>query len=223
MRMVIPETNPEMDVFRIGTMLEMIRVIATAAASDGKRVKVCVQGTMGEGVFQGLPLSLSGVRRILDAMDWGDVDEFISKGAVGPDEIDEADYYLIISPQNIVGQTVVPLLEGMCEAAESKGKKVLIINPNLTDIPSAAGVMGVRGRAERIAFAESFQKAYEFRLLYVSGTWYPIMGAFRYAFGGSWDVYKRTGLGKNEAYGVVKSFEEEPTRGQISDTLMGRR
>jgi hypothetical protein len=27
---------------------------------------------MGQGVFQALPLSLNGVRRIMELMDWGD-------------------------------------------------------------------------------------------------------------------------------------------------------
>lgn len=44
--------NPEMDIFRIGTLLEMVRDIAEALAEDGKKVKVCVQQAMGQGVFQ---------------------------------------------------------------------------------------------------------------------------------------------------------------------------
>ena len=51
-RCTIPELNPEMDVFRIGTLLELCRDIATALAADGRKVKVCVQQAMGEGVFQ---------------------------------------------------------------------------------------------------------------------------------------------------------------------------
>jgi hypothetical protein len=39
-------------VYRVGTLLEMVRDMATALALDGKRVKVCVQGAMGQGVFQ---------------------------------------------------------------------------------------------------------------------------------------------------------------------------
>lgn len=41
-----------MDVFRIGTLLELIRDLATALAADGKKVKVSVQQALGEGVFQ---------------------------------------------------------------------------------------------------------------------------------------------------------------------------
>lgn len=51
-RVTIPELNPEMDVYRIGTLLEMVREIAYVVALDGKKVKVCVQQALGEGVFQ---------------------------------------------------------------------------------------------------------------------------------------------------------------------------
>lgn len=51
-RLTIPETNPEMDVYRIGTLLELVREVATALAQDGKRVKVCVQQALGSGTFK---------------------------------------------------------------------------------------------------------------------------------------------------------------------------
>jgi hypothetical protein len=51
-RCTIPELNSEMDVYRIGTLLEMVREMAYALAEDGKLVKVCVQQSMGQGVFQ---------------------------------------------------------------------------------------------------------------------------------------------------------------------------
>ena len=41
-----------MDVFRVGTLLELCRDIAESLALDGKGVKVCVQQAMGQGVFQ---------------------------------------------------------------------------------------------------------------------------------------------------------------------------
>jgi hypothetical protein len=36
------------------------------------------------------------------------------------------------------------------------------------------------GRDKRMEFAESFYTCYNFRLLYTSGTLYPILGALRY-------------------------------------------
>lgn len=37
--------------------------------------------------MQGLPLSLSGVKRIMTSMDWGDATDFVTIGAVGVDEV----------------------------------------------------------------------------------------------------------------------------------------
>ncbi len=51
-RCTIPELNTEFDVYRIGTLLEMVRELATALAADGRTVKVCVQQALGQGVFQ---------------------------------------------------------------------------------------------------------------------------------------------------------------------------
>lgn len=51
-RCTIPETNPEMDVYRIGTVLELVRGLALSLVEDGGAVKVSVQQGMGEGVFQ---------------------------------------------------------------------------------------------------------------------------------------------------------------------------
>jgi hypothetical protein len=44
--------------------------------------------------------------------------------------------------QNIVGFSILPLLEEMVEAA--KGRPVILINPNLKDIASSEATMSVR-------------------------------------------------------------------------------
>jgi hypothetical protein len=41
-----PEMNPEMDSYRIGTILEMVRAIGVKLAEENLRVRVCVQGSM---------------------------------------------------------------------------------------------------------------------------------------------------------------------------------
>lgn len=65
---------------------------------------------------------------------------------------------------------------------------MILINAVLKDLPSSGGMMGIRGRKERMEFAESFETAYHFRLLYTSGTYFPIKGALRYSYGGPWEV-----------------------------------
>lgn len=220
----IPELDVETDVYRVGTLLEMVRVMAVALAEDGKRVKICVQSAMGAGVFQGLPLSLSGVRRIMESMDWGEASEFVTIGAVGLAEVDDSDYYILVSPQNVVGNTIITGLEQHVEAAEAKGASVVTVNAILKDIPSHSGVMGPRGRAERMAFASTFQLAYHFRLLFLPGSFFPIMGALRYQYGEDWQVYKRSDrkdLGKKEEqYCMVGEFpgtSAMPSGAQITE------
>lgn len=222
LRCTIPELNPEMDVFRIGTLLEMVRDIAEALAEDGKGVKVCVQQAMGQGVFQGIPLSLSGVRKIMERMDWGEVADFVTFGNVNASTIDDASYYVLVTPQNVVGNTIMtPLLE-MVDAAEAQNKHVILINPLLKDIPSSAGVMQVKGRKERMAFADSFSVAYHFRLLYLSSQCiYPVMGALRKVYDhDQWQVFKRADrpdLGKREEeYQLLGEFTKEPGAAEIT-------
>ncbi len=173
----IPETNPRTDVYRVGTVLEAVRALVGKLAQDGKRVKICVQGSMGRGVYTGLPLQLSGLRKVLELMDWQEeVEPFVSFGEVGPEECaDGDDIFIVISPMNMVGASIIPRLQGMCEAAGER--PVILLNPNLTDVPSAEGLMGVRGRKERLEFAASFEEVYHFRLLYRKPYLHP--GEFR--------------------------------------------
>ena len=60
-----PELNPEMDTFRVGTMLELVREVSLRIALvNDKRVKICIQGSLVQGIFTGLPLMLSGMRKV---------------------------------------------------------------------------------------------------------------------------------------------------------------
>lgn len=220
-RCTIPETNPEMDVYRIGTLLELTRELAFSLIQDGQCTKVSVQQSLGKGVFQGLPLSLSGARRILEAMDWGDYTDFVRFGQVGADQIEpDCQTYIIIAPQNVVGNTIITELTNMVEEAERQKKQLIILNPVLKDVPSAGGVMGIRGRKERMEFVNSFVVAYHFRLLYYTGTYFPIMGALRYAYGNKWQVYKRVALGnEDEEYKLVGSFVKMPNGSKITTVI----
>jgi len=247
-RCTIPESNTEFDVYRVGTLLEMVRDVACAAAADGQKVKVCVQQALGDGVFQGTPLSLSGVMRIMQQMDWGEAKEFISLGNLGASEVNgsknttgidgeflkesnsEADVFILISPQNLTGHSVLPLLEEMTDEADKLNKSLILINPKLGDIMSSGGVMGVRGRQDRQDFIKTFTPAYHFRLLYLGAGPYPIMGALRYTYGGPWEVLKRidfveeeTGT-REEAYQIVGRFlEKEPGAGEITECFQKKK
>ncbi|PIA28951.1 hypothetical protein AQUCO_06400014v1 [Aquilegia coerulea] len=129
----IPELNPEMDVYRIGTLMELVRVLALSFADDGKRVKVCVQGSMGEGALAGMPLQLAGTRKILEFMDWGDygaLGTFIAIGSIGSKEVDaQDDVFILVAPQNAVGNCIIDDLKAMTDAAGTR--PVVLINPRL--------------------------------------------------------------------------------------------
>jgi adenylate kinase len=199
---LFPETNPSMDSYRIGTLLELIRAVAIRLAEENLRVRICVQASMGVGIFTGLPKQLTGVARLLPAMDWqsgpgevneGMVGEYVRFGAIGADQVlntvrdtfndtvvtqHQDDVFLIIAPQSMVGTdtSIIPLLSGMVEAAGDR--PVILFNADLTDKISAAGQQSVRGRQARIDFANSFATVFHFQNIYVSGTsYFPILGA----------------------------------------------
>jgi adenylate kinase len=210
-----------MDVYRIGTLLEGLRELAAALAADGKRVRICVQGSMGVGAFTAMPLALAGVRRILDAMDWGEGEPgtFVRLGGVSAADVaDDDDILIIIAPQNITGFSVLPALSALCEAA-GPGRAVLLLNPRLVDIPSSNNVMQVRGREERLAFAAGFEEVHHFRLIYNKPYHFPIYGALRYAYGGPWELYKRLGRMETEVYRFAQAFQAEPSRGEITEGI----
>ncbi|EEF38880.1 adenylate kinase, putative [Ricinus communis] len=221
----IPELNPEMDVYRIGTLMELVRVLALSFADDGKRVKVCVQGSMGQGALAGMPLQLSGTRKILEFMDWGDygaLGTFIRIGSIGAKEVDEDDdMFILVAPQNAVGNCIIDDLRAMTDAAGSR--PVILVNPRLKDLPGSSGIMQTMGRAERLEYAASFENCYSFRLLYYGGTQYPIMGALRMSYPYHYELYKRVDLpARGEKYEILSTFSEKPTGDDINDAFLGR-
>ncbi|XP_031384060.1 adenylate kinase 5, chloroplastic [Punica granatum] len=221
----IPELNPEMDVYRIGTLMELVRVIALSFADDGKRVKVCVQGSMGEGALAGMPLQLAGSRKILEFMDWGEygaLGTFIKIGSIGGKEVDEEDdIFILVAPQNAVGNCIIDDLRAMTDAAGPR--PVILINPRLKDLPGSSGIMQTIGRDKRLEYAASFENCYFFRLLYYAGTQYPIMGALRMSYPYPYELYKRVDkeFGKEE-YVLLSTYPVKPTGDEINDAFLGK-
>eukprot|EP00302_Diacronema_sp_CCMP2436_P007135 CAMPEP_0179883502 /NCGR_PEP_ID=MMETSP0982-20121206/28754_1 /TAXON_ID=483367 /ORGANISM="non described non described, Strain CCMP 2436" /LENGTH=170 /DNA_ID=CAMNT_0021777965 /DNA_START=1 /DNA_END=513 /DNA_ORIENTATION=+ len=92
------------------------------------------------------------------------------------------------------GVCIMGPLQRLVAEAEAAGAKVVLVNPALGDIPGAAGVMQVRGRGERIAFAQSFRDCYAFRCLFFAGRFcFPIVGVLRFSLADApfWTVYRR--------------------------------
>ena len=98
---------------------------------------------------------------------------------------------------------------------------VVVMSDSARRAQSSGGVMGVRGRGERIAFAESFTEIYHFRNLYSSSTFmYPIRGALRMSHAGTcgvgacdvgaaatWVLFARRQTGSPDGVGVTE-FKE---------------
>lgn len=153
-----PELNMEMDSYRVGTLLELIRECALSFAEAGLKTRVCVQGSMGQGALMGVPRVLSGVRKVLTMMDWqaevgedyegllGEVQRSaaadgtdaaegtIRFGAVGAAEVAaDDDVLLLLAPQSMVGASIHEPLRAMAERAEAQGTAVILINPLLQE------------------------------------------------------------------------------------------
>ncbi|KAL3353068.1 hypothetical protein AABB24_020848 [Solanum stoloniferum] len=221
----IPELNPSMDVYRIGTLMELIRVLALSFADDGKRVKVCVQGSMGEGALAGMPLQLAGSRKILEYMDWGDygaLGNFVNIGSIGGKEVEKQDdLFILVAPQNAVGNCIIDDMRAMTDAAGNR--PIILVNPKLKDLPASSGIMQIMGRDKRLEYAASFEICYQFRLLYYAGTQYPIMGALRMSYPYPYELYKRVdeSPGK-EKYISLATFAKRPSIDELNDAFEGK-
>lgn len=203
--------------------MELVRDLSLTFADDGKRVKVCVQGSMGQGAFAGIPLQLAGTRKILEFMDWGDygaMGAFINIGAVGASEVDkEDDMFVLIAPQNAVGNCIIDDMRAMTDAAGDR--PVILVNPRLKDMPASSGVMQTMGRDLRLQYAASFETCYSFRLLFYVGTFYPIMGALRMAYPNKYEIYRRVDEPNGEKYDLLAEFTANPTADDITNAFVG--
>lgn len=244
MMAMFPEMNPSMDSYRIGTILEMVREIAVKLTEQNLRVRICVQGSMGVGIFTGVPKQLGGVSKLLQMMDWqseegeeneGMVGNYLNFGNIGAEnvvnahvredgtQVEQDDVFLLIAPQSMVGvdSSIIGPLKEMVEAAGDR--PVILLNPDLTDKVSAQGQQNVRGRQDRIDFANSFKTIWHFQNIYVSGTsYFPILGAiFKPGPLQMWSSYQRRDLVNNdgEVYIPVLAGEGKPQGDQILESF----
>ena len=150
---------------RIGTLLEIARAMTITLAEQNLRVRVCVQGSMGVGIFTGTPKALSGASTLLQRMDWqsnageaneGMVGNYVNFGAVGKEhvvntsssrnedgtssvDVEQDDVFLIICPQSMLGvdSSIIGPLSEMVDAAGDR--PVILLNPDLVDKVSSQG------------------------------------------------------------------------------------
>eukprot|EP00566_Odontella_aurita_P010205 CAMPEP_0113551534 /NCGR_PEP_ID=MMETSP0015_2-20120614/14576_1 /TAXON_ID=2838 /ORGANISM="Odontella" /LENGTH=430 /DNA_ID=CAMNT_0000452433 /DNA_START=347 /DNA_END=1639 /DNA_ORIENTATION=- /assembly_acc=CAM_ASM_000160 len=235
MTVMFPEMNPSMDSYRIGTLLELTRDVGIKLAEQNLRVRICVQSSMGVGIFTGVPKQLSGVATLLQRMDWqsgegeeneGMIGNYINFGAIGKEHVanvgqdkkgkrvEQDDVFILICPQSMVGveSSIMGPLSEMVDAAGDR--PVILINPDLSDKQSSQGQQGVRGRQDRMDFADSFKPIFHFSNTYVSGTsYFPILGSLcKMNPSALWVAHQRRDLVQGgEVYVPVLSTEEPPT------------
>eukprot|EP00985_Skeletonema_marinoi_P002633 scaffold1079_cov113-Skeletonema_marinoi.AAC.4 len=246
MTVMFPEMNPSMDSYRIGTLLELARSIAIKLAEQNLRVRVCVQGSMGVGIFTGVPKQLNGVHTLLQRMDWesepgeendGMVGDYVRFGFVGKEhvidaqksekegepDVEQDDVFLLICPQNMIGleSSIIGSLSEMVDAAGDR--PVILLNPDLVDKVSAQGQQSIRGRQARIAFASSFETMYQFQNIYYSGTsYFPILGSVvKLGPLEPWVAHQRRDLMNNdgEVYLPVYASETAPENEVLMTTF----
>ena len=225
-------------------MLELVRTMAIKLCEQNLRVRVCVQGSMGVGIFTGVPKQLSGVSKLLQMMDWqsepgeeneGMVGDYLNFGFIGKEHvvnahvdaegknIEQDDVFIIVAPQSMVGvdTSIIGPLKEMTNAAGDR--PIILINPDLVDKVSSQGQQNVRGRQDRIDFAESFKTIYHFQNIYVSGTsYFPILGSVtKLSPQQQWVAHQRRDLlnEQSEIYVPILSSEERPTGEEILEAL----
>jgi adenylate kinase len=176
-------------------------------------------------------------------MDWqsgegeeneGMVGTYLNFGSVGAEHVVNAhvtddgtkvgqdDVFIIIAPQSMIGvdSSIIGSLSEMVEAAGDR--PVILINPDLTDKVSAQGQQNVRGRQDRIDFANSFVPIWHFQNIYVSGTsYFPILGSiFRPGPRSMWIAHQRRDLvDGGEIYVPVLAGEDKPTGENILEAF----
>jgi len=232
-KVTLPETDRTFDSYRLATVLECVRVAVMRLSDQGRAVRVCVQGPLGEGFFTGMPLSLAGAGRMIQQMDWGRTPEqeaAVSFGDVGAGAVEAGvDVYFVIAPQNMAGACVTAPLEAMAAAVGAAGAAMVLVNPSLADVQSSGGLMSVRGREARLAFEASFAPAYVFRLLFTNPSIpYPILGALRFSYGQSWQVWSREEAaahveGREVYYLAGETGPEPPSPAELTSILRTRR
>lgn len=214
---LVPQLNPELDVYDRRFLLQLTwACVDVAARGCGLRTRVLVQGT---GKFGAVPLSVAGLRRNFDADLKVSRDAWpcVRSGSLeNADDLDDDDQVVIVvSPTNAVAMPVIADVEDL--VARARGRPVVLLNPRLADVPSHGGMMQVSGRADRLQFLSDIEPVFHLRLLYKSGTQYPVRGILYRAFPGQWQVW-RAHEGEPE-YRLIANFPDKPSPADITDAF----
>jgi hypothetical protein len=223
--LLVPQLNPELDVYDRRMLLSLTWAVVKGMVSDlGLRTRLLIQGS---GSYGAVPLSIAGLRRHFEAdmgvsaAAWGGSEAMAAKLGVSDMEdpagvADEDECVVVVSPTNAAGMPVVADCMQMVERV-GRSRPIILLNPRLTDVPSAAGVMGAGGRAGRVAFLANMSYPFYMRLLYDTGTLYPLRGILFRRHREKWQLWSPEGV---EAFRKIETeFDELPDSSQITDAL----
>lgn len=229
--LLLPQLDPELDVFDRRFVLSLSYALVTALSATSK-ICILVQGTRKYGA---IPLSVAGLRRTLEADlansadEWGGSDSMASALRVADLEepsavADDDDVFVVITPCNA---TRTPVIDDVIALANRVGERpIILINPRLSDVPSAEGIMGVKGRGERNAFRDSWVAPFYMRLLFDAGTLYPLRAIVYRAYGRTgdrWQVWlPGEEMGEIDTFECMGEFEDRPRADEI-DAVFARR
>ncbi|GAB0493084.1 hypothetical protein MMPV_004356 [Pyropia vietnamensis] len=194
------------------------------------RVRVAIQCAEK---FGGLPISVAGLRRTLEADlatsadAWGGLaaaTDAVRVSDIDPDAVAPDDAAaVVLSPTNTTGAPVVDDVVAMAGAAATVAAAPLVVlNGRLGDVASSGGVMGARGRAERMAFLAAAARPFYLKLLYATGSRYPVRGALLRLYPGAWTVWAHDA--DADTYELIGEFPgagPKPAPGQITDVFEG--
>ncbi|KAB1205003.1 Ubiquitin carboxyl-terminal hydrolase 16 [Morella rubra] len=130
---------------------------------------------MGEGALAGMPLQLAGTRQILEFMDWGDygaLGTFVKIGSL-PKWLVSKMTFVLVAPQNAVGNCIIDDLKAMTDAAGNW--PVILINPRLKDLPASMVSCKLHGVVVHLDIMnESFSGHYVCYVKNIQNKWFEI-------------------------------------------------
>lgn len=220
--LLVPQLNPSLDVYDRRFLLQLTWAVVRATVTAHRlTTRVMVQGRRK---FGAIPLSVSGLRRQLDAdldLSAGDFgDRIATSDLENLSEIEATDEAIVVvSPTNAVS---IPIINSIIELVNHvpTSVPVILINPRLDDVPSPASVMSVSGRNVRLDFLRSIRHVFALRLLYDPGTSYPLRGVVFSDYTsehGEWKVYRSLNVDKD--YKLILQAESPPSGSDIMDAF----